>query len=76
MSGSTAASQIPSLINDLLFIAEMLPICIIQAVRQGDHIGPQQLQPVSEVQSVSHTDFHRVKNLRALLLIFRHNHIH
>lgn len=43
MSGSTAASQLPSLINELLSIAEMLPICIIQAVRQDDHIGPQKL---------------------------------
>lgn len=42
-SGSTAASQLPSLINELLFIAEMLPICIIQAGRQDDDIGPQQL---------------------------------
>lgn len=43
MSGSTAASQLPSLINELLSVAEMLPICIIQAVRQDDHIGPQKL---------------------------------
>lgn len=43
-SGNTADSQLPSLINELLlFIVEMLPICIIQAVRQDDRIGPRQL---------------------------------
>jgi len=39
MSGSTAASQLLS----LLFAAEVLPVCITWAVRQGGHTGPQQL---------------------------------